>query len=806
MSDKPKVPKGTKNVPCISTLPKALQSEFAEQFGTANRGDQDALAWGDQQKADMEYYRMKLDMQLVSNARISYAMNNHSAGPDLGARSILVLDRWEGGVGNLSVESRAQAIKGKLGAGLNQLMDKYRPLHLGFQRDREGLKNVIREIFGEATGDQEASMHAQAWGKMSNYVRKRLIDAGARIGKIEDWGMPQYHDSARVSKLTADEWVDFLENKIDWARMSADSGLTYTEIRSLLKEQIYPSIVTEGGSKIDLARVSGKPQGTGLLTRLRQHRFIHFKDADSWIEYQEALGTNDFVATMDNWMTSMSTNIAAMETLGPDPTLGMQHIRNELRSRGRSDKIKWLEKVYANLMGEVGVSNAAGAALGSSIRSANILMHLGNATLSMITDPVFMSMTARYNDIPIVRSLLRQIQIAAKNAVGNSDELQFVSRLGYTAEYATDRLLAAARFTDATPTKWMGRLSEMSVRASWMHNITVAGRAAFAMEYSGALGRDAAKSWDQLSKRRRMAFERVGIQDWEWDIIRNTGMVERNGVLYADINSTGRGGYRDTATKLGALINQEMAYAVPTPGVETRAWQNQGADRGTWQGEITRFGFEFKSFPITMLMMHMRRALHGSGMDGRVYGGGMIAALFILGHIASQAKDISKGRDPIALTDEDGKPNWTQITRALTQGGGLGIYGDLLLSDQTRFGSGWGETLMGPTIGLGADITGLMQQGLFAVAEDIDDEDEKEALKSRIGQFSKTYMPTLWQIRALQDRAVNKAMDAFTDGEWDRKMRRQEKRRRKEQGQENFWAEDEWLPERAPELSRAPGS
>ena len=801
----PKLPKGTKNLGCITQLPADLQEQFADQFGSRPKGDDDALAWIDKQKQDIEYYRAKLDLHIIANARMTNAVMNHSMGPKYGARGVLVPDRFEG-MGFTSVESRAHAVKGKLTSILSDFVDRYRPRHLGFHRSREGVKNFIKEVFGEATGDQEAAEFANAWRTVSDYVRKRLNTAGALINKLDDWGMPQFHEPGKVATVSREEWTNFLIDKLDWIRMSEETGLSSTDLQILIRDQIYDSIVTDGASKIDLGRISGKPQGRGILTKLKEHRFLHFKDAESWMAYQERFGLDDYISGMDNWLTHQSNNIAAMEVLGPDPKIGMQHLRNLLRKAGQEDQIEWLEKIYANLMGEVGVSNHQAASIASGIRQANIVMHLGNATLSMITDPAFLAITARYNDVPIFKALLSQIKIAAKNAFGNSDDLKFLTRLGYTAEYATDRLLAASRFTDVVPHKFMSRLSEGMMRASWMHNITVAGRAAFALEYSAAVAQDIGKSFSELSKRRREAFKRVGINESMWDAMRTRGVTMRDGVPYMDINKIGKGIGKEEATRFGALVNQEMSYAVPTPGVETRAWQNQAQARGTFVGEAWRFGMEFKSFPITMLMLHARRTLHGKAMNRAAYGGALVSLLFMLGHTAVQTKDISKGRDPVELMDDDGTPNWNAITRAATQAGALGIYGDLLLSDQTRYGAGWGETLMGPTIGLGADMWGLGQQALFALTEDIEDDTEKRKLASKLGQNMKVYMPTLWQVRALQDRAVNKALDAMTEGDWDAKMRRAERRREKEKGQANFWAEDEWLPSRAPQKSKAPGN
>lgn len=805
---KRKVPKGTQNMDCIGLLPDDLYLEFAEAYGTRPKGDMEAQAWGDAQLADLEYYKYKLDKHIVANAAMTHAINGHTAKKNAkwhGVRGILVPDRYEG-MSFVSVESRTQAVKGKLGTLLADMLDKYRPMHLGFSRDRQGIRNVVREVFGKSTGDQEAAQYAAAWGKMSEYVRKRLNAAGARIGKLDDWGMPQYHDPGKVSKVSRDEWISFINNKLDWIRMSDDTGLPAADLQKLLRDQIYDNIITDGASKIDLGRISGKSQGTGLLTRLRQHRFMHFKDGDAWLEYQDMFGTDDYMTAMDNWMQQQSTNISLMETLGPNPEIGYQHLRNLLMTSDQSQHLAKLEDIYKNVSGNIGTSNNRVASIFSGLRSFNVVRHLGNATLSMLTDPAFLVMTAKVNEVPVFKTLMRQLKLSVQQGLGQSGDLKFAAQLGYVSEYATDRLLAAARLTDVAPHAFMARLSEISVRASWMHAITVAGRAAFALEYSASLAKDAGKTFLELSPYRKAAFERVGIDAFDWDRIRSAPTMQKRGVDYVDVNNVGQGYGKETSVKLAALIQQEMNMAVPTPGAETRAWQNQGLERGTFKGELLRSLMEFKSFPITLLMLHGRRALHSNSMNRYAYGGTLAALLLGMGWVATSAKDISKGHDPVGLTDEDGNPNWKQLGRVAFQSGALGIYGDMIFQDQTRFGQDMVGTMAGPTFGLGKDTVGLVQQGTFAayesLVEDGYEDEEADEFKNRIAQFINVHKPELWQIRALENRALFDGLNTLTDGDWERKQRRSAKTRRKELGQTQFWADDQALPERMPQLSK----
>jgi hypothetical protein len=801
-----KVPKGTKNIDCIRILPTDVQKEYIDMYGRRNQGDPEVRQWADAQKFEYELWRARMDMHIIANHRLGKNVLGHSKGLWEGALSAFVPDRFEG-TSFTSVEGRAHSIAGKLNSILSEMLDKYKPRMLGFSRDREGMKNVVREVFNKNTGDQEAAEMAQAWKKMAEYVRKRLVANGASIGKIADdgWGMPQYHDPSKVAAIGREPWMELLYEHLDWEKMVKNTGLDRDALEDLIRWDVFDSIVTDGASKIDLERISGKPQGQGLLSRLQQHRLLYFKDGDAWLDYQDAAGHSDYLTAMTDFVRSQSINIAAMEVLGPNPEIGYQHVRNLLKTGGLENKLDWLDNVYKNVMGNIGTSDQKAASHMAGIRGFNVMAHLGNATLSMITDPAFLTMTARINDVPAYKAILRQLKMAAGQGVGASGDFKFANQLGFTAEYAADRLLAAARFTDVAPHKYMARASEMTVRASFMHAITTAGRAAFALEYSAALARDSGKTFSELSKRRIAAFNRVGITEQDWDRIRMSQKATQRGVEYVDINYVGSGGGRETATKLGALVNQEMNYAVPMPGAEQRAWQNQGLKRGTVKGEAWRSVMEFKSFPITILMMHGRRIMHQKAMNKYAYGGSMIAMLLMLGSVATDSKDVSRGRDPGAWFNDDGTVNWKQAGRVAAQSGGLGIYGDILFHDQTQFGMSIASTLGGPTSGLLQDTTALSQASLYALIESLGGEDDEKAkqLKKIIGRDIQKYKPEIWQFRALEDRAINQALNWWTDDEWDRSLRRSEKRRAKEMGQENYWAEDAMLPERAPERGLA---
>lgn len=151
-------------------------------------------------------------------------------------------------------------------------------------------------------------------------------------------------------------------------------------------------------------------------------------------------------------------------------------------------------------------------------------------------------------------------------------------------------------------------------------------------------------------------------------------------------------------TKVMGMILLEETYAIVTPGVRERAFMIGALKKGAAAGEIVRSLRLFKSFPVAVIAKHWMRGW------GRPTAGGKAAYLVgstILGALAVQLKDIAKGREPRDMTT----PAFWVV--AFLQGGGASIFGDYALSDQSRYGRSFTESLLGPLGSLVGDTYDL---------------------------------------------------------------------------------------------------
>ena len=128
-----------------------------------------------------------------------------------------------------------------------------------------------------------------------------------------------------------------------------------------------------------------------------------------------------------------------------------------------------------------------------------------------------------------------------------------------------------------------------------------------------------------------------------------------------------------------------------------------GTQKGTYLGEFLRYVMQFKSFPVTVITKQMLPAYYGAGggLKGFAALAPLIVATTIFGYLTGVAKDALKGRKP---KDPKALKTWKE---ALIRGGGLGIYGDFLFQEYSKYGRSFQETALGPAIGTFSDALAL---------------------------------------------------------------------------------------------------
>lgn len=601
----------------------------------------------------------------------------------------------------VSMDKQRLSIRSQAMGMLSGLLAKHRRNLLGEVRAKSDLSDVVDELHGRDSGSLNAREIAEAWQRTAEWLRSRFNAAGGNIAKLEGWALPQLHDAAAIREAGFDAWrattLPLLDRSkmIDW-----ETGLPMADERlDEMLQDMWTAIATDGWSR----REPGAIRGAAMANSRQEHRVLHFAGPDQWRDYAQAFGgAATPLDAMLAHVERMSRDIAAMERMGPNPTATLRFQADWIEKsaaesldkaaidrmeKGRSQ----LELLYGEYSGSMHKPESRRLAMGFAIlRSQQTAAKLGGAALSSVADFGTMLLTARFDRTPIMGMLARYTKLMNP---ANMADRELAARLGMVSEEWINLAGAQWRYTGEELThEFSRRLAEGVLRASGLSMHTEAARMAFGMETMANLVQLRGTAWDNLDGGLRSMLERYGFDGQRWDQLRATPTRTERGTewFFPQDIAEGPAGPK-AADDLLRMIATEMDYAIVTPDIRTRALLNSRLKKGTWVGELGRSFFLFKSFPLAMMQLHGRRmmAMPGTGDRWR-YGLTMLGLTTATGALALQLKELAKGRDPQDMTER------RFLAASVLQGGGLGIFGDLLASSTDRFGGGIGRTLLGP--------------------------------------------------------------------------------------------------------------
>ncbi|EIV6996849.1 MULTISPECIES: hypothetical protein [Klebsiella pneumoniae complex] len=708
----------------------------------------------------------------------------------------------------LSVESRGKATRDYALSQIQEAFEAVDPRFFHLFEDEASVRDLVYEMRGQDTGNVRAKKGAKAWAGVTELLRQRFNDAGGDIGYLENWGIPQHHSMEKVGRVPQDKWVSDVIGKLDRKYYIKDDGqlMSDAELKTFLGEA-YNTIATGGLNKLSDTgmRISGARSNRGNASRQ-----IHFKDADSYLEYQREYGDRSLWEVMVGHLEGISKDIALVETFGPNPDHVFRSILDEVTAEQatanpeRTGRIKRLanstENLYNFIAGKTQpIANPHIARWSDNIRNWMVASRLGSALLASFSDLGTMYMSAKVANIPMNRLFMNQLE--AMNPA-NRTELARARRAGLAME---SLLGSVNRWAMDNMGPSVSRWAATAVmRASGLTAWTDAHKRAYGVTMMGSLGEVVSRAPDLRS-----------LDDSDFRILKSKGITEQDFSVWklAQQEDWGNGNTTmltpesimripdaavmhlgmpervrfEAMRRLLAAVSEEVDMAVITPGAREQLLTGGGLQRGTWKGELTRSVFLFKSFPISVVLRHWTRAMGMPSAGGRAaYIAAFLASTTMLGALSQQLNDLASGRNPREMTGKDAGKFWLG---ALLKGGGLGLYGDFLLSDHTRYGGGALASMLGPVAGLVDDVVKLAQGiPLNAV------EGKPEQTGGDLVKLGKGLIPgaNLWYAKAALDHMIfNQLQEYFSPGY----LRKMEQRSKKEFNQTYWWRPQDVTPE-----------
>jgi len=580
--------------------------------------------------------------------------------------------------------------------------------------------------------------------------------------------------------------------------------------------------------------------GAAMYNRRKEHRVLHFRDGDAWMQYNDAFGQyNPFEAIVGE-LRGMARDIALMSNFGPNPTQGVefraQILTKQVAGVAGEQRVAGMDALTGGIRASVrdlkqvrtlrsvidrknkkarvvlrhlnGAANSPHdsymAAFFAGTRNLLTAAQLGAAPLSQITDLATMRLAAKAIGMNPTGPLVQAMKLLTSN-ISQAEARD----MGYVFDTWFNTGSAHARFMgDVWSPEITSRITNAVLRANGLAMMTDRARTALRVTFSHELGEQAGKAFGDLDPKLKRFLENRGLTAEEWDLLRHpdamfttpTGGRVISPSWFVEHSSLPRAQSERLSLKLGGIIEAHTEFGVPTASARGRATLLGDAPPGSFAGELLRSSASYKSYSLALMFNQLQRMAEMSSLTEKgTYIAAFMAQMTIMGAVAVQLKEIAKGRDPRPM---DSSKFWTA---AFLQGGGVGIFGDFFSSTTSRAGGGLGETLAGPVVGLAGDLGRAVNSNAARVA------DGKDPLIGRdVANLIRRYNPLATfqpmlpvPTRLAMDRLLWDNLQQVLDPEANDQWHRAERRLQREYGTQSWWRRGETAPRRGPDFSNA---
>jgi hypothetical protein len=714
--------------------------------------------------------------------------------------------------GFTSAASWAKALQDETFSHLLKTFDSVSPKFFGLFENRAGVRALVKELWGEHSGNAAAKAGADAWRKSMDELRDRYNAAGGDIGKLDEWHYPQHHAQSRIAQAGLNKWLadtlPLLDRrkyiKLDGTRMSD------ADVQQFLTHA-FDSIVTDGMNK----QQPGMRQGYGLVADRNAHtRQVFFKDSDSYLKYQGLYGEKSLWSALTDHVRRVARDTALAEVLGPNPDhlfalFNDKTLLAELRAHPEeSDKLKrsatFNQELFDYISGRQQVVSQRLADAFQGFRNFETAVKLGKVVITALTDEAGMSATAYANKVPWSAAYMRELRsldpreqsdrhVAEANALGLNSMLGGLNRFGME-EFGSS---------------WTGKLANWVLHASGAERMWDArrqGLGSVLMSYLGRTTRDV-EHFADLNPIDHGVLARKGVTEADWQVWRlakaedwgagaRTVLTPKAIHAIPDAQLAPLGDpqalRRHASTQLLAHVLEEAGMGAMDTGARQRVAMNIGTKKGSLGGELWRSAMLFKSFAFSMMTKHWARA---SSMPTTLGKWGYMSRLIVAGTVMSaigiQVRNLIYGKDPENMLSPK---FWAQ---AILRGGGLGFYGDFLYDELNEHDNTLIPALGGPLFTAAEDVWNVTGKALF---ESLKGKRVDEGAK--LIRFAKSNIPFLnmWYTQAAMDHILwNSMQDAANPGY----LERMQQKAYAQRGTTWYWNPQDRLPSASPDFSKA---
>ena len=595
----------------------------------------------------------------------------------------------------------------------------------------------------------------------SEMIRQKLNDRGANISKMWGYIVRQSHDPFSIrdaaNKLGLKDiepdadlktrrdrnynrnfkaWKNFVMEKLDQER-------TFAGVDNIddFMVAVYNTLVGNKYQMADGASFTFGGRATPDVAKSSKFkRVLHFKSADDWFVYNDMFGVGNLKESFFSGLQTSGRNIGMMDSLGTKPTDNFNRIRQAVHERLVKLK-KDTESTKSNLTYEKYLNNVDGsvysvekfplAKYAAISRSIIAMAKLGGATISAAADIGLYGSEMRWQGRSFLGGMFEALNNLRK--IKNPKQLKDMAEsLGFIADNTIYDVAGRHQVGDNLSKGWtrtQRTFFKLNLLSWWTNTL----KEGVMLSMANYFAKQKNIEFGKLNSSLRTLFNMYDIDSTKWNIIRKTAMKKADDgkefINIADLDKITDAQVKEItgindltqrqiqiekdkfkASVSGMLLDRSI-YAVIEPDARVRATLTQGYLAGTGMGEAIRFFGQFKAFPLSIVQKVLGREIdYFKGPNKQIASGivglsSIVVTSGLLGYLSMTIKDLLKGRSPRDPT------KFKSVMAAFLQGGGLGIYGDVLFQE-TRTGGDIIGNIAGPVPLTTFDLVQAIKYGI----------------------------------------------------------------------------------------------
>lgn len=703
-----------------------------------------------------------------------------------------------------SAEKQAQALHSLWMSRVADVFTKTQE-RFGMSVNKTMTDDIVRVMFGGKSDNPEIMAMAKEVSETLEEMRLAFNRNGGNIKKLDNYGFMTSHDQKKVALTDQSEWINDVIQGLDRNHYVKEDGslMNDAELRTVL-DDVYQTIATNGANKelkaLDQQKKADSITPIGgrskMANRHQESRALHFKDGDSWLNYQEKYGTYNeigFHEILKNHVQRMSTEMAMMQNFGSNPRLAFETILNEALIRAKADpkngqKHGALDKqahratsMYNTLDAHTRAIDSTLGNIMGGLRALMVSSKLGSTTITTFGDHASMKRIGNMLGLSYTKSILPEYIKQLKQGATRDEALRFGlginEMVGAMSRFGDADIVSSATKSGRFNAR-MQAFASTTMKLSGLNAVTAGAKRAFNLVHMNKLAELTRKTdWKDLGADDLKILQGNGITERDWQLWKQLEPSKReDGTIvltqndffnvsddvikqflpqdkHNSIKAIADFRYKAAMKYQTHLFNEE-SVAIIEAGVRERSIINLG-EAGTIQGELGRTLFQFKGFPLAYMFRIGHRAFAQGDIKSRVtFLASLLAYQTLAGALIVQTQNLANGKnpEPVFTVDFFGK--------SILKGGGLSFLGDIMSSLSDPTGRSASDFVSGPLIGqsmkLGMLLTG-MGNNIIEGKESTRMMEVANALKSNIP------LQNLWYSKLIVDRMLYSKMQNMID-------------------------------------------